>query len=399
MFRDVRSLLLGDQRDRDKIAMFQNWLSDSFFSGQDVILIPREKADRGGMNDVLFVKIGDEEERPVYDLGDGVQHVIILTWPLFQYQEDQLALFIEEPELYLHPGFQRLFIEAALKLRKVQPQVFVASHSSQFVDITLDDEKVAVFCCRAPNEKMEHFTVEPMVSGEFSILADLGIRNSSVMLANCTIWVEGITDRLYFRKYLEIVQRDQGTTYKEDLHYAFVGYGGGNITHWSFLDEDSGINAERVCGRLILVSDQDDGKEERHSKLKAALGDSFVLLPVREVENLLTASVLVEVVKEYEGDDVELAPAMEADYASEPLGKYIEESLLPQGKSMRTSKSGHPYMAESGTLKGKLDFAKRAIQRIDDSSKMTEDSTKLAETLLDFIAQQNPGPWGGGESA
>ncbi len=35
------------------------------------------------------------------------------------------------------------------------------------------------------------------------LLASLGVKPSSVYLANCTIWVEGITDRLYITKYME----------------------------------------------------------------------------------------------------------------------------------------------------------------------------------------------------
>ncbi|MCY3010910.1 MAG: hypothetical protein NTY42_13840 [Planctomycetota bacterium] len=121
----------------------------------------------------------------------------------------------------------------------------------------------------------------------------IGVRPSSVIFANCIIWVEGITDRLYFSRIVEFVLKQQGRTYTENLHYAFVEYDGGNITHWSFLDED-GIDVERLCARLLFIADQDSEKDERHQKLAENLGDRFILLPVRESENLLTPKVITQ---------------------------------------------------------------------------------------------------------
>ena len=52
----------------------------------------------------------------------------------------------------------------------------------------------------------------------------LGVRNSSVFLANSTIWIEGITDRLYLKKYMEVYQREMFNRgqikkiYEEDKH-------------------------------------------------------------------------------------------------------------------------------------------------------------------------------------
>ena len=131
--------------------------------------------------------------------------------------------------------------------------------------------------------------------------------------------------------------------------------------------------------------------------LKKILGDRFIKLPVREVENLLAPSVLVKVVQSYEGAEVEPTIPVASDYASEPLGSYIEKTLL-QDKSKRTSKSGHPYEADSGTLKGKVAFAKKAIGLIAGPDQMTVAAKEVTERLLTFIAEQNPGPWGGQSS-
>src|SRR5262249_8991420 len=79
LYEEIRKLLLGTLAERKTVAEFQEFLSNAFFERKPVALIP--KYDR----DVLDVKIGDEAQRPIFELGDGVQAVIILTFPLFQY--------------------------------------------------------------------------------------------------------------------------------------------------------------------------------------------------------------------------------------------------------------------------------------------------------------------------
>jgi hypothetical protein len=76
MFVRVRKMLLGDLQARKQIAEYEKFLSYNFFHEQQISLIPREHE----RNDVLYVKIGQESERPIYSLGDGIQSVIILTF-------------------------------------------------------------------------------------------------------------------------------------------------------------------------------------------------------------------------------------------------------------------------------------------------------------------------------
>lgn len=100
MFDIVTNLLLGDLDQREIISDFQKFLSETFFYGQNVALIPSNKTNN------LHVKIGEEEEKPIFDLGDGIQSLIILTFPLFVNKGKKALFFIEEPELFLHPGYK-----------------------------------------------------------------------------------------------------------------------------------------------------------------------------------------------------------------------------------------------------------------------------------------------------
>jgi len=229
-----------------------------------------------------------------------------------------------------------------------------------------------------------------VASGDQSVLDDLGVLNSSVFLVNCTIWVEGITDRLYLRRFLELhwERAERNAPPSEDLHFAFVEYSGANIRHWRFSnevdDDDERIGAARVCGNAIVIADLDGGEKRwRDAALRDELGERFVLLEVREIENLLAPSTIWSVVRSYEQN-----PQLPADppfgdraYRQLRLGSFIERQLESQGGSSRRG----GYAEASGTLKRKSDFARRAVDVLTSWEDLSPDAQSLTERIATFI--------------
>ena len=77
LYDNLRKRLLGrTQIERDTVREYEYFLSEHFFPGQGVTLIPVEE----GNNDVVHIKIGNNKEYPIYDLGDGLQSLIICTY-------------------------------------------------------------------------------------------------------------------------------------------------------------------------------------------------------------------------------------------------------------------------------------------------------------------------------
>ena len=109
LYEKIKNLLLGNLEERKSVKEFEIFLSETFFEKKPVALIPRKDSD------VLYVKIGVEDERPIHELGDGIQSIITLVFPLFELQGEALLVFIEEPEIYMHPGLQRVFMDTLLK--------------------------------------------------------------------------------------------------------------------------------------------------------------------------------------------------------------------------------------------------------------------------------------------
>lgn len=400
LYEEIMDMLLGDLDERELIKEFQLFLSQSFFDGQEVLIIPRRKE-----NQVIYIKIGDEEEYPIYDLGDGIQALIILTFPLFKYRNENLLLFVEEPELNLHPGMQRKLIEILYSDTSRNTQFFMTTHSNHMLDMTLDSNQVSVYTFKKSlsegegRNKKSKINVVNVSSENNKPLELLGVKNSAVFLTNCTIWVEGITDRLYIRKYLEVYQAGlkEFERFNEDIHYSFVEYSGNNITHWSFLEEE-GINQDVLCGTLFLISDLDgetkneDGewkttKGARHEKLEKELKERYKCLECREIENLLSPKILEKVICEYEkvdclNEEIITTSIKYNDYKFESLGKYIDNLLKVKNRT-------GSYASDSGTVSDKLNFCKKAISKIQNFEDLSEEAKELTKTLYNYIKNHN----------
>ncbi len=387
LYEEVTKLLLGDIQKRKLFREYEDFLSKQFFHKQ-VTIIPKIGED------VLLIKIGDEKERMLYDLGDGVQSIILMTFPIFIRKDTECTFYIEEPELNLHPAFQRKFLKTLSELF-TNHQFFLTTHSNHFLEALSEYDNVALFSFKKSYSKDE-FHVQKLTSLKNDILDNLGVRNSSVLMANCSIWVEGITDRLYIRKFLEIyiehirkARKEDFSHYREDQHYAFIEYAGSNIVHWSFDENvDENIKAASISNNILLIADSDfkNGrilkfKEERFLKLKAALGKNFHLIPGKEIENILHIKTIKKVIAEYEG----IAPTQvtikgnKTNYKKFNLGEWIDSNAVNLKRKY----------TNNSTIADKVNFCKKAIKHIHSFDDLSEEAKSLCRNIYDFIEKHN----------
>lgn len=344
LYDNLRKRLLGrTQIERDTVREYEYFLSEHFFPGQGVTLIPVEE----GKNDVVHIKIGNNKEYPIYDLGDGLQSLIICTYPIVTETEPGSLFFLEEPDLCMHPSLQRTLLEVLKTYhRKMGHQFFITTHSNHLLDLLEDNELVSIFSfseiadrALAPTDPSQgdsgpnpqqskpkpSFRIRPSNLRDRQTLLELGVRPSATFLANATIWVEGVSDCAYLRAYMEAFihyLKAQGIDwgkrlaqrlgqYKEDRHYAFVEYSGSNLEHYSFTDkggysEQAEVKANVVtsvpdlCARAIVIADGDigdNGKGDRKESFAAQLGDRFIWLPGKEIENMIPEALMREQVR------------------------------------------------------------------------------------------------------
>ncbi|MGL5068281.1 MAG: AAA family ATPase [Sarcina sp.] len=421
LYDDVHKLLCGSYGDREHLKDFEKFLGDSFFEGKQVVLIPKINSD------VLYVKVGNEKEYPIHQLGDGLQSIIILTFNLFANKGKAMLFFIEEPEIYLHPGLQRKLIDVFLSEEFDSFQYFITTHSNHLLDLTLDIDGISIYKFMKSideskgMEEEANFTIENVKNDDNSILEILGVSNSSIFLSNCSIWVEGITDRLYLRKYFEVYQKSKlenkeiDKVFIEDIHYSFLEYSGGNITHWSFLndeiEEDNDLKSmehNKLFKNIFLIADSDGyldskqgAKAERLNKLEAYFDEQFYCLKVKEIENISTPEVLKKVTVNFidkrlseenkQNDSINLfthCDFTQEDYKSSNLGEFINNKIDEQVKITGGNIRKFNFKKEN-TINKKVEFCKYAIKEIRTIDDLSDEAKELCGKVYNFIKLQN----------
>ncbi|MDN3487354.1 AAA family ATPase [Pseudoalteromonas sp. APC 3224] len=396
LYKDLTKHLLGSYGKRQKVRDYEQYLSENFFFGRGISLVPMVDKD------VVHVKEGDDEDRPIYDLGDGIQSIILLTYKVFMAEEPTM-FFIEEPEHFLHAGLQRTLIETFAKHK--EHMFFMTTHSNHFLDLAQERDDISI-------QQVSRVNGESKVQASLDygdLLNELGVRASSVLLANCSIWVEGVTDKLYLRAYLnkyieELEDEDKRSklkSYHENLHFVFTEYQGSNITHWDFSDDvennGSETSAKRLNRNILLIADADiEGKGERVESLREALGEAFYLLEYKEIENFIPFDILIdtakarwETFKQRTDSNIDRFENMKEELfksnrygIGEVLERYVDKADGLERKF---------YSDKSGTIKDKVKFCHTAILLMNESDdwKLTPELTSLCETVWDFIESHN----------
>ncbi|MBH1971850.1 MAG: ATP-binding protein [Moraxellaceae bacterium] len=413
IYQILQEKLLGMPDERLQVKKYETFLSVNFFNHQEVTLIPFIKKDE--KDKCIHIKIGNEDQFPIYHLGDGLQTIIIVTFPIFMAEHPSL-FFIEEPDLAMHPSMQRALIQAMLD--KKEHQYFLTTHSNHFLDMALESDDISIFQVQKEIEDGKaKFKITHATAILKSVFEDLGIRNSSVLLANCTIWVEGVTDKLYLKAYMKKYLQELSLEdtkkfkkydlYKEDLHYIFAEYQGSNIMHWNFSDDDDNnpktTNIKCFCGTAFLLADGDIRSKKNQNegltrdKILESIFDKghLEILEQKEIENYIPIEIVKMTVdnmwNSFNNDTIGLTlddSAIDNEYfKSEGVGNYLESLIKPTGTKNRF------FFAEtSGTIKNKVKFCEISINFMNTQQdwKLTKELTQLCEKVFQYIASNNP---------
>ncbi|MFK3775314.1 AAA family ATPase [Pseudomonas sp. NPDC089406] len=400
LYQLLVQFLLGQPQERQLIREYETILGHEFFGGAEITLIPQYGKD------TVSVKIGDDDQFSIFDLGDGMQQVIIITSAAFLTKEPA-RFFIEEPELCLHPGLLRKL--ALFLLNHTEHQYFATTHSNHLLDLAEIDTRVTIHkVSKIGSQADVKFEVKESTKDR-ELLAELGVSASSVYLANCTVWVEGITDRLYLGVFMKqyIDELEEGTRKTkltgllENFHYAFVEYQGGTLGHWAFDDrtDTEQLNATRLCATAFLLADGDIvGKGDRADLLQQQLGMRLHLLKGKEIENLLPRNIIIETAKTLfgrknkatvQGLDPALLDKLEPGLEVSPhgIGRHLDNALglNDTGKDAR-----RVFAEDSGTIKDKVKFCHAAIEQMKTLEwKLTEPLRGLCEQIFEHILSNN----------
>ena len=415
LYHELKVHLLGEPEQRDLIKSYENKLSQYFFDNEPISLIPKHDQD------VVNIKIGSDRQFPISELGDGLQQIIILTYEAFIKKQQTHSFFVEEPELHMHAGMVRQLMN--FYLNETQHYYFFTTHSNHLLDMADESDQVIIqkFVKQPKSEDPKEFEFKIYrCDRDRDLLASLGVKPSSVYLANCTIWVEGITDRLYITKYMEkylselensdLEQYKKYRRFMPNYHYTFVEYAGSNLTHWSFSDdyadhlEDKGLSAKAVASEMLLIADGDiQGKADRVRILKSELNkENYYILECKETENTLPKASIVRVAKvrfprmkpeTKKSFDISLIDGITDenyfDHANYGIGKLIDTKI--KKLSSTTKKTAFADGTGVGTIKYKLDFCREIIKDFDENPdwQLTPKAKVLCERIFRHIEKCN----------
>lgn len=364
LYEKIEAARNGHRVDREQFAAFEKFISDVFFQSKPIDIIAIKSASDIEKHVKLSIN-GEQDDIAIHDLGDGIQAIINLLLPVFT-ARDGSWIFIDEPENHLHPGFQNVFINAISKneyIRNKKLKFFINSHSNHILsEALLGNANTEIFVFSRKDKDSSNIVT--FDGNEYNALEMLGVFNTSVLISNCSIWVEGITDRLYLKAFLFAfydrgIQNDSVPV--EGLNYSFIEYAGNNLLHYSFEhtmsarsdDFTKDIKAFFINSNVFLLADSDFGKEEKHQfyeSLQTQKNFRYFQTGLPEIENLLPDSILKSWLKldlKCSAEEVEacfFTPAVD-----EKLGNYFHEKF-----SYRKSKRKFTQPGGGGTLRGDL---------------------------------------------
>ncbi|MDI3395419.1 AAA family ATPase [Pseudomonas sp. V98_8] len=196
--------------------------------------------------------------------GSGLKTVILsllnlLVRPDFEKKPIEQYIFsLEELENNLHPALQRnLFIYLEEFALSNKCHIFLTTHSNIAIDIFGHSEHSQILHVIRGDEGVTGSTYTGDATGH-GVLDDLGVRASDLLQANGLIWVEGPSDRVFLKKWIDIWSRGEFT---EGRHYQFVFYGGSVLANINACIPDDetreAISAFKINRNFAFVCDSD----------------------------------------------------------------------------------------------------------------------------------------------
>ncbi|HEY9885960.1 MAG TPA: ATP-binding protein, partial [Vampirovibrionales bacterium] len=142
--------------------------------------------------------------------GHGLKTVIIvlcytiLVPRVFDQALDQCIFAFEELENNLHPALLRRLLNYLEKVAIEEKCLFfLSTHSSIVIDLFSQSQNAQIVHVTHDGKQSKVKAVNTYVENK-DLLFDLGIRASDLLQANCIIWVEGPSDRIYINRWIEL---------------------------------------------------------------------------------------------------------------------------------------------------------------------------------------------------
>ena len=261
------------------------------------------KQDNGD-NWEIVLEDAKRNQYPISKLGSGLKTILLVLINLiavpYDHKEQNMVFAFEELENNLHPALEKRLYSYIFNYAKNHDYiVFLTTHSPIAIDMFSREESVHLYKTEL---KYGSAQIVPIASFDESIevIDELGIKASDLLQANGIIWVEGPSDRIYIKKWLNMLYPEK---FVEGRDYQFVYYGGRLLAHYTACDPydeevENYINVLAVNTKSFFVMDSDKSSccdqlahRKEHIKDKLEMKKiSYWITEGREIENYLDLS-------------------------------------------------------------------------------------------------------------
>ena len=198
---------------------------------------------------------------------------------------------VEEPEVHLHPGLERV-IHRYLVDKSRDMQLFVATHSANFLDSTSRQNVYLVSRNKGATSKIEKVASE----NDLVVMSqEIGLRPSTVLMFDRLVFVEGPSDEAIISELSKVLNLEIASENATFVQMA----GSTGFSHFAADATLDLLSRRRI--RMWFVVDSDERSETEIKRMVDRIGDraELVVLKRRELENyLLEPRAILKLVKE-----------------------------------------------------------------------------------------------------
>lgn len=312
----------------------------------------------------VFLKEEGMSRCPLSRMGSGLKTIILVLLNLLvipeldEYKNKKMVYGFEELENNLHPAMQRKLFEYIYEFAEMHDvQVFITTHSHVAINAFYDKDDAGIFHVYKQEGRAFVKRIESYLD-KTRILDDLDVKASDLLQSNGIIWVEGPSDRVYIKHWLDLYFPDR---FVEGVHYQFLYYGGRLLSQYSAEEVTELISVIKTNRNAVIVMDSD--KRNRNARLNDtkkriiaefdALGMMSWVTKGKEIENYIPKTAIeeaLEVSLKAQCGQYELFPG------------YIEKYYRGfTGKKVRFARCVVDHMTEEN-MAGMMDVKKRVTE-------------------------------------
>lgn len=308
-------------------------------------------------------------------MGSGLKTIILVLLNLLiipklkKYKNKKIIYAFEELENNLHPALQRRLFDYLYEYScEHDVLIFLTTHSHVAINAFCEKQSAQILHVTKQNGISSLHRIDSYFS-KSEVLNDLDVRASDLLQANGIIWVEGPSDRVYIKRWLEIWGGDD---FQEGRDYQFLYYGGRLLSHYTAeMEQKNLINVLLTNRNAAIVIDSD--KRSDHSRINDT--------KKRIQEEFKEANAFCWITQGKEIENYVANAAIEEAFQKRTKGQCGQYELFPE------------YIADicPRFVNEKVLFAQKVCKYITpENSDEILNLKKQTEKLLSFIRKWNP---------